>query len=103
LPGNCHGFGVFQVERQTAFVPVAGKQQHGLAIDLLVGSAPFPLKSAIGWLDCDDIGAEIGEKLDADRTHQEMIEAENPDAREKINHTLGLAFLISARAASGWR
>ena len=92
LPGDRYGSGLFQVERQTALVPIAGQQQHSLTINLLVGSAPFPLKSAIGWLDCNDIGAEIGEKLDADRTHQKMIEAENPDALEKINHTFMLGF-----------
>jgi hypothetical protein len=60
-----------------------------LSIDpLIIGAAPFALKSTAWWLYRDHIGTKIGQKLHADRAHQEVIEAEDTNALQKIDHSL---------------
>src|SRR6185312_9919610 len=49
---------------------------------------PLPLKGSLRRLDRDHIGPEIGQKLHAHRSHQEMVEAQNANALEEIDHWL---------------
>ncbi|WP_247354161.1 hypothetical protein [Bradyrhizobium sp. 160] len=66
-----------------------------MPIDPLVCSAPFPLKGAIWWLDGNDVRPEIGEKLRSHGAHQEVIEAQDANALQKIDHGLAFSFLGS--------
>ncbi|UFS93037.1 hypothetical protein LPJ38_36425 [Bradyrhizobium daqingense] len=64
-----------------------------MAVNPLVRPAPFPLKGPPGRFHGDHVRTEVGEKLHADRTHQKVIEAEDSNALQKIDHTSLLSVL----------
>ena len=80
--------GRLEVHRQGALVAIAAELQHGFAVDPAVGAAPFALEGAVGRFDADDIGAEVGQNLRADRAEQKVIEAEHANSVEHVGHGL---------------
>jgi len=62
---------------------VREQEERALAVQVEVAARPVPLpERAAGRLDLDDVGAEVGEELDAGRPEEELREAEDADARE---------------------
>ena len=69
-----------KVNGQASFVPVGASEQHRQVLDINLRTAPMSLKGAVDGFDRDDIGAKIRDHLDAQRPHQEMVEADDPNA-----------------------
>src|SRR5437764_4762248 len=60
--------------------------QHAVPVMPNVAAAPMALPRALGRLDRDHVGAQIGQRLDAHRTKQKMVEADDANALQKIEH-----------------
>ena len=59
---------------------------HALAIVPDIPAAPVALPSALGALDRNDIGAEISQRLDAHGAEQKMVEADDANSLQQIEH-----------------
>src|SRR5262249_33893679 len=57
-----------------------------LAVVPDIAARPVPLPRAFRRFDGDHVGAEIGERLDAHRAEQEMVEADDADSLQEIEH-----------------
>src|SRR5204863_9155435 len=51
-----------------------------------VTARPVTLPRAFGGFDRDHIGAEIRKRLDAHRAEQEMVEADDADSLQQVEH-----------------
>src|SRR5262249_12329489 len=67
--------GRFQIEGDAALVAIGAHMHHALPLVPDIPAAPVPLPSPLGALDCNDVGAEVSERLDAHGAEQEMVEA----------------------------
>ena len=80
-----------------------GEKEEGAdTVEEHVGARPVALpERAAGRLDLDDVGAQVGEELDARGSEEELSEGENTDAREHAQrrphaHSTALRIWIAA-------
>jgi hypothetical protein len=76
----------FKIEREVALIPVGAQVQHALAIVPDVAARPMTLPGAVRGFDRNHVGAEVAEHLDAHGPEQKMIEADDADAIEQVEH-----------------
>jgi len=75
--------GPLEVEGEAALVAVREQEEDAHAVLEEVGARPVALpQPAAGRLDLDDVGAEVGEELDARWPEQELGEGDDADAGE---------------------
>ena len=72
--------GRLQVEGDAALVAVGGEKEGALAVVPDVAAGPMPLPGPIRALDRDDVGAEVGQHLDAHGAEQKVVEADHAHA-----------------------
>src|SRR5262249_19934743 len=75
LEGDLSALGRFQIEGDAALVAIGAYMHHARPLVPDIPAAPVPLPSPLGALDCNDVGAEVSERLDAHGAEQEMVEA----------------------------
>src|SRR5205823_1151330 len=78
--------GRLEIERDAAFVAVGAQMQHALAVVPDVAARPVPLPRTLGRFDRDHVRAEISQRLDAHRAEQEMVEADDANSLQQVEH-----------------
>jgi hypothetical protein len=73
-----------QVEDRRALVAVERREVPREALD---DRALGAHRIALGWLDLDDVGAEVGEELRAERAGEDPGQVDDADARELHDST----------------
>ena len=69
-------------------------------VTAFAAGTPMPLEGTLGRLDGHHIGAEIAEDLDAHRSQQEVVEADDARAFEQIEHVFFLKRRSTSRLAA---
>src|SRR5262249_25725884 len=75
-----------QVERDAALVAVGAHVHHALPVVPDIAAAPVALPGPLRRLDRDHVGADVRQRLDAHGAEQEMIEADDADSLQQIEH-----------------
>src|SRR5262249_24009495 len=100
LERDLPALGRLQVEREAALVAVGAQMQHAVPVVPDVAAAPMPLPRALGRLHRDHVGAEVGERLDAHRPKQKVVETDDANSLQEIEHvasaTLGAYYARGA-------
>jgi hypothetical protein len=60
--------------------------QHALAVVPDVAAAPVALPGSLRRFDRDHVGAEVRQRLNAHGAEQEMIETDDPNSLQQIEH-----------------
>jgi hypothetical protein len=60
--------------------------QHALPVVPDVAAAPVALPGPLRRLDRDHVGAEVRQRLNAHGAEQEMIETDDPNSLQQIEH-----------------
>src|SRR6185295_19549486 len=60
--------------------------QHALAVVPDIPTRPVALPGTLGTLHGDDVGAEVGKRLHRHRAKQEMVEADDANALQQVEH-----------------
>src|SRR5262249_15702575 len=80
--------GRLQIERDAAFVAVGAHVYHSLAVVPDVAAAPVALPGSLRRLDRDHVGAEVRQRLYAHGAEQEMIEADDANSLQQVEHRM---------------
>ncbi len=75
-----------QIEREVTLVPIRAQMQHSLSVMPDIAAAPVALPCPLRTFDRDHVRAEIRQHLDAHGAQQEMIEADDADALQEVEH-----------------
>ena len=75
-----------QIEREAALVPVRAQMQHSLSVMPEIAATPVALPCALRTFDRDHVRTEIRQYLDAHGAQQEMVEADDADALQEVEH-----------------
>src|SRR5262249_60187015 len=85
-----------------AFVAVGAHVHHSLAVVPDVAAAPVALPGSLRRLDRDHVGAEVRQRLYAHGAEQEMIEADDANSLQQVEHRMSPTLpLIPAPAFAG--
>ncbi|MGY4287856.1 hypothetical protein ACVWXO_007076 [Bradyrhizobium sp. LM2.7] len=76
---------MLEIDGKAALVAPGRQMVDAVARDEMIGDRPVALKRPLYRLDCDDVGAEISERLRRQRPREIMIEAEDFDAVEQAH------------------
>jgi len=80
-PQHLHPLGPLQVEHDAALAPVGGEKER--AVVTPEGRTPGASEVPSGRLDLDDVRAQIGEDLGAERPRQVLRDVTDPDPLER--------------------
>src|SRR5262249_33044408 len=88
LERDLSALGCLQVERDAALVAVGARMHHSLSVVPEIAAAPVALPGPVRRLDGNHVGAEVRQRLDAHGAEQEMIEADDADSLQQIEHRI---------------
>src|SRR5919198_6748317 len=75
-----------EIDGEAAFVPVAAEEQHAVPLAPRVRAAPVALPRAFDVLNGDHVGTEIAQELDAHRAKEEMVETDDANTPQQVEH-----------------